>query len=81
MTSRTSSNLNLSYSRCPRFFVDIVTIIEAIRQLLLNGASLADVSRSVLALGAFVLVLFPAGLAAFSSALSYARREGSLTHS
>jgi len=54
--------------------------LEAIRQLLLKGASLADVYPSILALGAFVLVLFPAGLAAFGYALSYAKREGSLIH-
>ncbi len=55
--------------------------LEAIRQLLLNGATLADVSRSILALGVFVLVLFPVGLAAFGTALRYAKREGSLIHS
>jgi hypothetical protein len=42
---------------------------------------MADGYRSVLALGAFVLVLFPAGLAAFSTGLSSTKREGSLIHS
>lgn len=62
------------------WLLPITHSLEAIRQLLLKGASLAAVSGSLLALGAFVAVLLPAGLAAFGAALSHARREGSLIH-
>jgi ABC-2 type transport system permease protein len=58
----------------------ITHALEAMRHLLLNGASLLAVSDSILILTLFAAVLFPMGLLAFGYGLRIARREGSLIH-
>jgi hypothetical protein len=48
--------------------------------VLLQGATLADVWPKLVVLLAFSCVLLPLGLWCFRSALSRARREGTLLH-
>jgi ABC-2 type transport system permease protein len=58
----------------------ITHALEAIRQVLLNGASLRMVYDKLLILSLFAAVLLPAGLTAFAYGLKIAKREGSLVH-
>lgn len=57
----------------------ITHALEAMRQLLLNGASLADVQGSLLGLLLFSAVAGPLSLVAFWLALKRVKREGSLS--
>jgi ABC-2 type transport system permease protein len=57
----------------------ITHALEAMRQLLLNGASLSQVSGSLAALAIFSAVAGPLSLASFWWALRRVRREGSLS--
>jgi len=52
--------------------------LEAMRKALLAGVGVAGVSRELLVLSGFALVLAPLGLAAFSAALRQSRRDGTL---
>jgi ABC-2 type transport system permease protein len=54
--------------------------LRAMRMALLDGASLAFVSKELLSLLAFAVVGIPAGLAVLSAALGMAQRKGSLGH-
>lgn len=54
--------------------------LEALRQALLVGATPSMLAGTLGALGVFVLVLTPTGLALFAYALRRARVDGSLTH-
>ena len=58
----------------------ITHALEAMRQILLNGASFAFISEKVLILVLFSAILIPLGLAAFGYGLKIAKREGSLLH-
>jgi ABC-2 type transport system permease protein len=58
----------------------ITHALEAIRQVLLNGASLRMVYDKLLILSLFAAVLLPAGLTAFAYGLKIAKKEGSLVH-
>ena len=58
----------------------ITHALEAMRQILLNGASFAVISEKVLILVFFSAILIPMGLAAFGYGLKIARREGSLLY-
>jgi len=58
----------------------ITHALEAMRKILLNGATFSDVLSQILSLLAFTIVLFPAGLYAFRHGLKLARKEGSLVH-
>jgi ABC-2 type transport system permease protein len=58
----------------------ITHALEAIRQVLLNGATLEMVSNKALILALFAAVLLPLGLIAFAYGLKIAKREGSLVH-
>jgi len=58
----------------------ITHAVEAMRQILLNGASFAVVSEKALILVCFSAVLIPMGLVAFEYGLRIARREGSLLY-
>jgi ABC-2 type transport system permease protein len=58
----------------------ITHALEAMRQILLNGASFAFISEKVLILVLFSAILIPMGLAAFGYGLKIAKREGSLLH-
>lgn len=62
------------------YLLPITHALEAIRQILLNGASLAMVSDQVLILSLFAALLLPAGLIAFNYGLKIAKKEGSLIH-
>jgi ABC-2 type transport system permease protein len=57
----------------------ITHALEAMRQCLLNGASLADVRGSILGLLIFSAVAGPLSMAAFALALKRVRKEGSLS--
>jgi hypothetical protein len=50
------------------------------RQILLNGATLAAVYNQALILALFAALFLPLGLAAFGYGLKMAREEGSLIH-
>lgn len=54
--------------------------LEAMRQVLLNGAAFSAIQREVVCLGLFAVVLMGAGLAAFAYGLVIARKQGSLLH-
>lgn len=58
----------------------ITHALEAMRQILLNGASFAFISEKVLILVFFSAILIPMGLAAFGYGLKIAKREGSLLY-
>ena len=58
----------------------ITHALEAIRQILLNGAALKQVYNEMLALSLFAVLLLPLGLTAFGYGLRLAKREGSLIH-
>jgi ABC-2 type transport system permease protein len=58
----------------------ITHALEAMRQILLNGASFAFISEKVLILVLFSAILIPMGLAAFGYGLKIAKREGSLLY-
>ena len=54
--------------------------LEAMRQVLLNNATLASVHSQLLILAAFAALLLPLGLAVFGYGLRLAKQEGSLIH-
>ncbi len=58
----------------------ITYALRALRLVLLQGASLADLASDVLILMGFCLVLIPLSLYAFRVAMRRARHDGSLTH-
>jgi len=58
----------------------ITHALEAMRQILLNGASFAFRSEKILILVLFSAILIPLGLAAFGYGLKIAKREGSLLY-
>ena len=58
----------------------ITHALEAMRQILLNGASFAFISEKVLILVFFSAILIPMGLVAFGYGLKIAKREGSLLY-
>jgi len=58
----------------------ITHALEAMRQILLNGASFAFISGKVLILVLFSAILIPMGLAAFGYGLKIAKKEGSLLY-
>ena len=62
------------------FFLPITHALEALRQILINGASFAAIYHQVLILAVFSALLLPAGLAAFRYGLAIAKKEGSLIH-
>ncbi|MEW6586394.1 MAG: ABC transporter permease [Nitrospirota bacterium] len=62
-------------------FADLLPIthaLEAMRRVLLTGASLDAVYNEILILAGFVILLLPSGLLAFGYGLKLARKEGSL---
>ena len=62
------------------YLLPITHALEAMRQILLNGATLAAVYDKALILALFTVLLLPLGLAAFGYGLKMARKEGSLIH-
>ena len=58
----------------------ITHALEAMRQVLLNGASFAFIWEKALILVFFSAILIPMGLAAFGYGLKIAKREGSLLY-
>jgi ABC-2 type transport system permease protein len=54
--------------------------LNALRQILLQGAPLADVWQNLAILLGFTLVLLPVGLVAFRYAVRWAKNDGSLSH-
>jgi ABC-2 type transport system permease protein len=59
----------------------ITYALEAMRAVLLNGASLSAISRPLLVLLVFAAILLPASMAAFAWALRRTKTTGTLTHS
>lgn len=62
------------------YLLPITYALEAMRQVLLNGATFLIIYKEILALSIFVVVLLPLGLIAFGYGLKLARKEGSLIH-
>jgi ABC-2 type transport system permease protein len=62
------------------YLLPITHALEAMRQVLLKGATFSAIYNEILALFLFVIVLFPLGLVAFSYGLKLARKDGSLIH-
>ena len=62
------------------WLLPITHALEAMRQILLNGASLGAVYDKALILTLFAGILVPMGLAAFGYGLTMARKQGSLIH-
>ncbi|NVM21043.1 MAG: ABC transporter permease [Desulfobacterales bacterium] len=62
------------------YLLPITHALEAMRQILLNGATLAAVYDKALVLALFAALLLPLGLGAFGYGLKMARKEGSLIH-
>ncbi len=58
----------------------ITHALEALRRLLLNGASLNEVGVQLLILFCFAVVLMTGGLLLFRGALKIAKKQGSLLH-
>ncbi len=54
--------------------------LEALRQVLLNGASLADIQRQIIILALFSIALMTTGIYSLRLSLKLARKEGSLLH-
>ncbi len=59
-------------------YVPLAPGLRALRQTLLNGASLASVAPDLLLLSGFIVMLNAIGLLMFIEALRYARRMGTL---
>ncbi len=62
------------------FLLPITHALEAMRQVLLNGAGLGAVINEITILSLFVMILLPTGLQSFGYGLKIARKEGSLIH-
>jgi ABC-2 type transport system permease protein len=62
------------------YLLPITHALEAMRKVLLKGATFSAIYNEILALSIFVILLFPLGLFAFSYGLKLARKEGSLIH-
>jgi len=54
--------------------------LEAMRQVLLNGAGIFEVRRQLLTLALFSILLLALGIFALYASLKVARKEGSLLH-
>ena len=61
------------------FFLPFTPALEGLRQAVLNGRSLLELSTQVAVLGIFALILMPLSLAAFSYAIHQAKRLGTLS--
>ncbi|HEA67326.1 MAG TPA: ABC transporter permease [Desulfobacterales bacterium] len=62
------------------WFLPITHALEAMRQILINGASFSMIYNKVLILALFSALLLPIGLATFQYGLRIAKKEGSLIH-
>ncbi len=62
------------------FLLPITHSLEAMRRILLHGATLFDVYNEILILTIFAIFLLPAGLLSFGYGLRFAKKEGTLTH-
>jgi ABC-2 type transport system permease protein len=61
------------------FFLPFTHALEGLRQAVLNGRSLMELSTQVIVLCVFAIVLLPLSLAAFSYAIHQAKRLGTLS--
>ncbi len=61
------------------FFLPFTHALEGLRQAVLNGRTLLELSTQVAVLGLFAAVLLPLSLAAFSYAIHQAKRLGTLS--
>ena len=61
------------------FFLPFTHALEGLRQAVLNGRSLIELSTQVVVLSVFAIVLLPLSLAAFSYAIYQAKRLGTLS--
>ncbi len=68
------------FLRVISYCLPITHALEGLRKTLLEGASLADISGSLVALAVFSLVLFPLSLLGFGCALRWSKERGSLVH-
>jgi len=60
-------------------FIPLTYALEGMRLAILRGATLADLSATLLPLGAFAIVLLTTGVGAFDRAVAIAKHTGSLT--
>jgi ABC-2 type transport system permease protein len=61
------------------FFLPFTHALEGLRQAVLNGKSLLELSTQVAVLSIFTIILLPLSLAAFSYAIHQAKRLGTLS--
>jgi ABC-2 type transport system permease protein len=61
-------------------YVPMTHALSALRKTLLNGAGIGGITHELLALGAFILLLWPLGVFMFWGALKHARADGTLGH-
>ncbi|MFH0899776.1 MAG: ABC transporter permease [Pseudomonadota bacterium] len=66
--------------RACAYALPLAPALEMVRQALFADASLQMVSRELVALGSFIVVVTPAGALLFGIALRRARADGSLAH-
>ena len=60
-------------------FVPLTHALEGMRLALLKGATVADLSGTLVTLTAFAIVLLTLGIGAFDRAVAIAKHTGSLT--
>jgi ABC-2 type transport system permease protein len=65
--------------RTVSFFLPFTHALEGLRQAVLNGRSLGELTNQVAILGIFAVVLLPLSLAVFSYAIHQAKRLGTLS--
>jgi ABC-2 type transport system permease protein len=61
-------------------WLPITHVVDALRQVVLRGATLADIRADVLVLSAITAVGVPAGVLAVQFGIDRAKRAGSLAH-
>jgi ABC-2 type transport system permease protein len=62
------------------YFLPMTYAVHALRLAMLNGATISDLSQSIIILLLFCLLLFPLSLITFRYAVNKARAEGTLAH-
>lgn len=65
--------------RSVSFFLPFTHALEGLRQAVLNGRTLPELSTQVAVLGAFIVILLPLSLAVFSYTVRQAKRLGTLS--
>ncbi|MFN0117944.1 MAG: ABC transporter permease [Elusimicrobiota bacterium] len=61
-------------------WIPMTHALQALRQSLINGASLGDIQEHLVYLIFFTLLVWPAGIFAFHFSLQHSQKDGSLSH-